>query len=561
MPTLSLSPAVTVTEQDLSTTIGQVATSITGTVGRFHWGPVNARILVTQERDIIDTFAKPDDTNYEDWYVAEEFLRYSNILYVVRVVDQTTPGTTVGNAGLKVVDDTTGTGGTPGYFTTILNEDDSPSPAISFGANDKVHFVARYPADESLSVVPQIKVAIANFTDFATADIVAGTSFVSQFDFAPTSTDQYAVAVLVDDEITEKHIVSRTAGTKNTENKVIYVDDWFANNSAWVWAFDNATINDEPDSIEATQLTGGKANAATSTETLAGYDLFANPEEFDINIILDGANNDATTHGHILDNIVDVRKDAVAILSPPKADVVDVINDSTRVTNLTTYKKTTLAKVSTYGALYGNWKYLYDKHNDKNRWIPVSGDVGGVYAFTDQNRDAWFAPAGYNRGVIKNVIKLAWNPNKARRDLLYKDQINPILNDPASGAAVVLGQKNLSNINSAFNRVDVRRLFIVMEKAISTAAKFYLFEKNNEFTRRRLKGEIEPFLRDIQGREGIDDFLVTIDTTNNTPTVINNNQLVADIYVKPSRSAEFINLSFIAVAAGVDFKELVKSPN
>ena len=629
MATFSLSPAVTTIEQDLSTTIGQVATSITGTVGYFHWGPVSARTLVTQERDLIDAFAKPDDLNYKDWFVAEQFLRYGNILYIVRVVDDTTPGTTIGNGGLAIVDSTTATGGTSAYLTTILNEDDTPSPAISFGANDKVQFVSRYPSDESLTVVPKIKVAVANTTDFATANIVTGTTFISQFDYAPDTdifltlddvsafsvagdisgdsvggndgvgtitaisgnivtvtvasgafisgngvdnaasysadeTDiasvdsEYAICVLVNDEIVERHIVSTLPTAKNDAQESIYVDDWTANRSAWIWGFDNTAVNLEPDSITATLLTGGKADAPLAGDIQAGYDLYGNAEEVDINILIDGANNDAVTQAYIADNIVDVRKDCVAIFSPPSADVVGVASDSTRVTNLTTYKKTTLAKVSSYCQLYDNWKLMYDKHNDKKRWIPCSGDIAGVHVFTDETRDAWFAPAGYNRGVIKNVIKLAWSANKPRRDLLYKDQVNSIVMDKDVGAPVILGGKNLLNRNSAFNRISVRRLFIVMEKAIATAAKFYLFEKNNEFTRTRFKGEIQPFLADIQGRDGIYDFSVICDTTNNTSFVIDANQFKCDIYVKPQRDAEEIILTFVAVGTGVDFGELVR---
>jgi hypothetical protein len=705
MASISLSPSVQVLEQDFSSTISQIATSITGTVGYFHWGPVLERTLVTNERDLIDGFAKPDDNNFKDFYVCDQFLKYGNILYLVRALDDTTPGTTIGNGGLKVVDSTTGTGGTPGYFTVVKNDDDTPTPAISFGGTEPAHFITRYPADESFQWTPQIKVATANYTDWNTSVVVqkitladatnfipgeniastadagvgvvlyksgndvyvsitsgsfavsddvddvtpfvasettisaiasyttwdtnietkltvadassystgsdvsslgdtaiakvlsvsgnvlsvrmvsgifvagmsiddaatytaedttistvAVTKFVTEFEYAPADTTQYAICVIVDDVITEKHIVSRTTTAKNDALASIYVDDWILNNSAYIHAYDNTGNSNEIDSIEATQLTGGNAEAPLAGDIQDGYDLFANAEEFDINIIMDGANNDATTHAYILDNITDVRKDCVLVMTPPSNLMVNVASNGTIVTNLTTYKKTTLAKTSSYGAIYGNWKYMDDKHNSKKRWIPVSGDVAGAYVITDETRDAWFAPAGYTRGIIKNVIKFAWNPNKPQRDLLYKDQVNPVFKDESFGVNVILGQKNLMAIQSAFNRVDTRRLFIVLEKSISTFAKNYLFEKNNEFTRKRFKGQVDPFLRDIQGREGIDEFLVVVDSTNNTATVLNNNQFVGDIYIKPTPTSEYIKLTFFAVAQGVSFQELIGSP-
>ena len=707
MASISLSPAVSIIEQDFSSTIGQIATSITGTVGYFHWGPVLERTLITNERTLIDTFAKPDDNNFKDFFTCEQFVKYyGNILWVVRAIDNTTPGTTNGNGGLKVVDSSTGTGGTAGYFTVMNNDSDTPTPAISFGGTEPVHFATRYPADETLQWTPNIKVACANYTDwnttvavkkitladatlfvpgtdittdgagagigvvlykasndvyvsitsgsFAVADdvddaspfsasvttvsaiadyidsdvnietkltvasatsysagddvsslgdtaiakvlsvtgnvlsirvvsgifiagmsidnassyvaedttitTVAVTKFVTEFEYAPADTTQYAACVIVNNVITEKHIVSRTTTAKDDALNSIYVDDWILNNSSYIHAWDNTSNANEVDSIEATQLTGGKAAVPLAGDVQDGYDLYANAETFDVNILMDGANNDAITHAYLLDSITDVRKDCVAVICPPSNLMVGVSSDSTITTNLTTYKKTTLGKVSSYGELYGNWKYIYDKHNSKFRWIPLSGDMAGIHVITDETRDAWFAPAGYTRGIVKNVIKFAWNPSKSHRDLLYKDQVNPVMTDQSFGVDVVLGQKNLMAIQSAFNRIDTRRLFIVLEKSISTFAKNYLFEKNNEFTRKRFKGQVDPFLRDIQGREGIDEFLVVCDSTNNTPTVLNNNQFVGDIYIRPTPTSEFITLTFLAVAQGVDFQELVGGP-
>ncbi|MCP4124975.1 MAG: hypothetical protein GY751_24805, partial [Bacteroidetes bacterium] len=197
-----------------------------------------------------------------------------------------------------------------------------------------------------------------------------------------------------------------------------------------------------------------------------------------------------------------------------------------------------------------------DKYNDKYRWVPLNGDIAGLCARTDNNRDAWWSPAGYNRGQVKSVVKLAYNPQKAHRDALYQKQINPVVTFPGQGT-ILFGDKTQQTRPSAFDRLNVRRLFIVLEKAIATAAKFSLFEFNDEFTRAQFRNMVEPFLRDVQGRRGITDFKVVCDDTNNTGSVIDRNEFVGDIYIKPSRSINFIQLNFIAVSTGVDFSEVV----
>jgi phage tail sheath protein FI len=202
------------------------------------------------------------------------------------------------------------------------------------------------------------------------------------------------------------------------------------------------------------------------------------------------------------------------------------------------------------------WKYQYDKFNDVYRYVPLNGDTGGTMVRTDQQRDPWYSPAGFNRGNIKNVIKLAFNPNKAERDVLYKAGVNPVVSFPGQGT-VLFGDKTLLAKPSAFDRINVRRLFIVLEKSISTASKFTLFEFNDEFTRANFVNLVEPFLRDVQGRRGITDFRVVCDESNNTPEVIDRNEFIGDIFIKPARSINFIQLNFVAVRTGVDFSEVV----
>ena len=288
----------------------------------------------------------------------------------------------------------------------------------------------------------------------------------------------------------------------------------------------------------------------------AGYDLFASAEDVDISLVLQGkaiggTNKDGLAK-YIRDNICESRKDVVGFISPDKADVVD--NDGDEVTAVKAFRNGITN--SSYVFLDSGYKYMYDKYNDVYRYIPLNGDMAGLAVRSDELRDAWFSPAGYNRGGIKNLVKLAFNPKKAERDLLYQSDINPVVTFPGQGT-ILFGDKTLLGKPSAFDRINVRRLFIVLEKAISTAAKFSLFEFNDSFTQGQFKNLVEPFLRDVQGRRGIVDFRVVCDETNNTGEVIDRNEFVGDIYVKPSRSINFIQLNFVAVRSGVEFSEVV----
>ena len=246
------------------------------------------------------------------------------------------------------------------------------------------------------------------------------------------------------------------------------------------------------------------------------------------------------------------RRDCLVFLSPEQSDVVN--NSGNEVADIKSLRDTFTS--SSYAVMDSGSKYQYDKYNDVYRWIPLNGDVAGLCARSDLERDPWFSPAGFNRGQIKNVVKLSWNPTKAERDSLYKAGINPVVTFPGEGT-VLYGDKTLLSRPSAFDRINVRRLFIVLEKAIARAARSSLFEFNDEFTRAQFVNLVEPFLRDVQGRRGIYDYRVVCDTTNNTPEVIDRNEFVGDIYVKPARSINFIQLNFVAVRTGVSFNEVV----
>ena len=300
----------------------------------------------------------------------------------------------------------------------------------------------------------------------------------------------------------------------------------------------------------------GNGESAISLGDLAkGYDLYQDAAEIDVSLILTGKSRHGTNGtgllNYLIDNIAEVRKDCVVFGSPQKEDLIGETDPSAKIVD---FRNSTTS--SSYAVLDSGYKYQYDKYNDIYRWIPLNGDVAGLVVRTDDQRDPWFSPGGFNRGQIKNVVKLAFNPKKAYRDILYKNGINPVVAFPGQGT-VLFGDKTLLAKPSAFDRINVRRLFIVLEKAISTAAKFTLFEFNDEFTRAQFVSLVEPFLRDVQGRRGIYDYRVVCDESNNTGEVIDRNEFVGDIYIKPARAINFIQLNFIAVRTGVEFSEVV----
>ena len=301
-------------------------------------------------------------------------------------------------------------------------------------------------------------------------------------------------------------------------------------------------------------VNGADGSAPTNANIITAYDKFKSSEDIDLSFVL-GSGNGQTVATHIIDNIANTRKDLLAVISPPRSAVVS--NDSyegKQQEDIIAYRDTLTS--SSYVTIDSGWKYQYDKYNDVYRYVPANGDTAGLMVRTDSTNDPWFSPAGFNRGQMKNVIKLAYNPSKADRDELYKNGINPVVTFPGQGT-VLYGDKTMLAAPSAFDRINVRRLFIVLEKAITLASQSTLFEFNDEFTRSQFKNLVEPFLREVQGRRGITDFKVVCDGTNNTGEVIDRNEFVGDIYIKPARSINYIQLNFVAVRTGVEFSEIV----
>lgn len=316
------------------------------------------------------------------------------------------------------------------------------------------------------------------------------------------------------------------------------------------------------------QFGGGRDGFTESSVNLStiakGYDQFASAEAVDIALVLQGkpiggvtvVNGQSVANfqlaNYIIDNICETRKDCIALISPD--DQIIVNNPGNEATSIVNWRGA--VRDTSYAVMDSGYKYRYDKYNDVYRYVPMNGDIAGLCVRTDNTRDPWWSPAGFNRGQIKNIVKLRWNPTKSERDVIYPKGINPVVTFPGQGT-VLYGDRTLQSKPSAFDRINVRRLFIVLEKAIATAAKFFLFEFNDEFTRAQFRALVNPYLRDIQGRRGITDYLVVCDTTNNTPEVIDTNRFIGDIYIKPARSINFIQLNFVAVRTGVQFSEIV----
>ena len=277
-------------------------------------------------------------------------------------------------------------------------------------------------------------------------------------------------------------------------------------------------------------------------------------EDVDVSLMMT-ANHGSTVVRHVLTISQKSRKDCVAFFSPEKTDVVGVTDSSTATDDVVDYRETVNMN-SSYAVMDSGYKFMFDKHNDKFRFVPLNGDIAGLCARTDADRDPFFSPGGFTRGQIKGVVKLPYNPKQAERDKLYSNQVNPVVAFPGEGT-VLFGDKTQLTKPSAFDRINVRRLFILLEKAIANAARFQLFEFNDEFTRSQFVSIVEPFLRDIQGRGGITDFRVVCDASNNTAQVVDSNQFRGDIFIKPSRAINFIQLNFVAVRSGVEFSEVV----
>jgi len=387
------------------------------------------------------------------------------------------------------------------------------------------------------------------------------------------SNDELHIAVIDEDgaisgikgEVLEVYgAVSKASDAKTPQGDINYYPDVIYNKSSYIyWMDHNASGSNWGTAASGTAFTdvttvsnvslqsGSDGTAATTAQKLSAYQKFADAETVDVGLIMAG-NGDAT-HIDNLITIAENRKDAVVFASPERSDVAGVADANSQKDNVIGFFNA--IRSSSYVVFDSGYKYMYDRYNDMYRYVPLNGDLAGLSARTDLVADAWFSPAGLNRGIIRGAVKLAFNPTKAQRDELYRARVNPVTTFPGQGT-VLFGDKTGLTAPSAFDRINVRRLFITLEKAVATASKFQLFEFNDEFTRANFRNIVEPFLREVQGRRGITDFLVVCDETNNTGEVIDRNEFIAEIFIKPARSINFITLQFIATRTGVSFDEV-----
>ncbi len=415
--------------------------------------------------------------------------------------------------------------------------------------------------------------------------------YYDQFDRAP-GTSAYAAAeggsndelhiIIVDrgglisgaaDTVLEKwDAVSKGSDAKTAEGNNNYYPDVLYNSSSYIYWLDfpagasnwgttvagKAFAAPTADPGANVMVSGADGSAPTEGQRSTGYDLFKDPETVDINLLMTGpATVDAggaTTHAIKVSDLVAARKDCVGFISPDRSDVVAVATSYEQQSRVISFFSGLAS--NSYTIFDSGYKKMYDKYNDLYRWVPLNGDIAGVCAHTDTVEDPWWSPGGLTRGQIRGSVELAFDPTQAERDALYRARINPIVSFPGEGT-VLWGDKTGLSANTAFSRINVRRLFITMEEACKVAARSILFEFNDEFTQENFKSMVNPYLADIQGRRGITDFLVVCDSTNNTPQVVDNNEFRADIFVKPTRSINYITLTFVATRTGVDFSEVV----
>ena len=369
---------------------------------------------------------------------------------------------------------------------------------------------------------------------------------------ANTVLEKFSFASKASDGKTNNGSTNYYVNVLNDRSSYVFWSSHMSGNSNW----GNAAAGTTYDAANGMRnpsyasLGGGADGTITAANIITAYNFYANPDSIDVSLVVSGT-GDATVATSLI-SLAETRKDCMVFLSPTKASVVD--NSGSESSAVITYRDSLTS--SSYAVLDCGYKYQFDKYNDVYRYVPLNGDIAGICARTDLERDPWFSPGGLNRGIVKNVIKLAWNPTKAERDNLYVKGINPVVTFPGEGT-VLFGDKTLLSRPSVFDRINVRRLFIVLEKSVARAARSSMFEFNDQFTRAQFVNLVEPFLRDVQGRRGITDFRVVCDESNNTPNVIDNNQFVGDIYIKPARSINFIQLNFVAVRTGVSFEEIV----
>jgi len=574
--TPSASPSITVKEIDLTGVVPSVTTSTGAYVGDFSWGPVEQPTLIDNESTLISTFGSPSTSNAIDFLSTANFLKYSTSLYVSRVT----------NAGVNAYD----SDGVGAVTPLIKNADDFDLQRSTLNTAEHT-VIAKYPGVAGSSVRVELCPAKSNDTT-----LFDGWTYKSYFDAAP-GTSAYASSVNgADDEVhavvvDEDGLLSGTPGAvletfpflsfakdgKTSDGSGNHLLDVINNRSSYIWMIDvnkvggsaaedynisSAAANTDFEPTTATIKTftlsaGSNGSAIGPTQIALGFDEFESKENIQVDfLIAPGMTATADQTAVVVDLVAtagSLRKDCVVVTSPARSDVIG-LTAGTAVTD--TVAGVNACGASSYLIVDNNYLKVYDKYNDQYVFIPAASATAGLMAATDAVAAPWFSPAGQRRGQYFGVTSLAYSANKSQRDILYKAGINPIVNLPGQGV-ILFGDKTKENRPSAFDRINVRRLFLAIERSIERAARNVMFEFNDEFTRAEFVNIVEPFLREIQGRRGITDFRVVCDETNNTAAVIDRNEFICSVFVKPARSINFITLNFVAVRTGVEFSEIV----
>lgn len=522
------SPGVNVKEKDLTFSVQNITTNASGFVMISRWGPAEELVEIsTNEKELVSVFGQPDLTTTQSFHAAANALLYSVPLYVVRAI---------GSSALNSVP--------TGQTAILVKNAESAENMLLTG----ISFFGRYPGQLGNS----LKVSVADSTGFD------GWTYEDAFDYAPTA-DTFNMVVVDEDglvsgtpgTILERYsLLSKKVGTKRTDGTSAYVKEVIKNQSNWINAGDLDALTFTNGIYEASLQGGADDNTGTDVDYVSAVELFDSREVVDVARIF-------TSFFPVAAKIraIDIAEGRGDVLSFNAPELEDVYNTRNQVTNLVQYFGTTLNRPSSYNVQVDNWKQVYDKYNDLNIWIPCDSDASGLHARLFVESSPWMSPAGYNRGQLKNVIRLAWNSQETQRDTLYKNSINSIISPKGEGT-ILFGDKTALRSPSAFSRINVRSLFIVLKKNIANFAKYQLFELNDYITRTLFKNATDSYLKTVKGGRGIYDYLVVCDETNNTPDIIDDNQFVGDIFVKPAKSINVINLNFVAVATGVDFKEV-----
>ena len=582
--TPSESPAIITKEVDLSGVVPNVQSTTGAIVGDFRWGPVNEPCPVANETELVSKFAKPNDGNSVDFHSAAYYLRYSSDLLVIREIDSAVANNAFDSDAVAVKGLVSGANAEP----TVKNKSDFDTQ-ISTLDNNGHTFIGKYPGTLGNSLAIHMCLP-----DSATASSVPFNSWAykSSFDAAPGTSsyatgrgalnDEIHVAVVDSDgefsgtkgTVLETYpFVSVASNAKNADGSTNYVKNIINNASNYIWmaGFDSdmetagagsaaGNLSDfkiAPSSKLLTKALGdGKASSAlTSADYARGFDTIEDVDKTTVDFLIAPQSLTSTQNVTVVNDLVSIaqstRKDCVVVASPARNDAVGNASPvSTIVSNTANVTK------SSYLFMDNNYLKVYDKYNDKFIFIPAASSTAGIMSASDFNAAPWFSPAGQRRGQYLGVTDLSYSPTKAERDSLYKAGVNPIGNIPGQGI-LLFGDKTMLARPSAFDRINVRRLFLVVERAIAIAARNVMFEFNDEFTRAEFVNVVEPFLREVKGRRGITDFKVVCDTTNNTPAVIDRNEFIASVFIKPARSINYVTLNFVAVRTGVEFEEVV----